>query len=90
MGARGQRHAEFVYKRQPCRTRLNRDEQFSCIRQALRALTAVSALSLAALVYGYRWWAAPPVMTDDGYGRSPHTLRRDRAGRCAECGGQAP
>lgn len=37
----------------------------------LRVLTAVSALSaVAALVYGYRWWTAPLVMTDDGYGRS--------------------
>lgn len=37
----------------------------------LRVLTAVSAVSaLAALVYGYRWWTAPLVMSDDGYGRS--------------------
>ncbi|CQD23132.1 hypothetical protein BN970_05600 [Mycolicibacterium conceptionense] len=37
----------------------------------LRVLTAVSAPSaLAALVYGYRWSTAPPVMTDDRYGRS--------------------
>ncbi|MBU8820348.1 hypothetical protein KL864_31190 [Mycolicibacterium goodii] len=44
---------------------------FHVSNKQLRVLSATSSLSaVAALVYGYRWWTAPLVMSDDGYGRS--------------------